>query len=710
MFKNRTGAIANNAILYSFEDVEIKGWIDLSPEVQQQCLAKLQYARQRFFPGVRERSGKLTALSDLVHQRDENAKAVAVSPTDLEDRLNQIQSSRSPTPILSPYDPDKPAEREKIWTIETAAHEALVAQRGRPCYPLTLGLAVFDDPGQYEDILECWEGLGRDRFVFTSQLERWTKFRDFQRRNRHYFPPRGIFFRLQQEVVERRQRHGLDGDPQLLEEHDKQTELDDWMEYQDFELRKYEMLEKDLQEDRGEAASGRKALAEWGMSVEEGVEELEFAAYLGLTLECDGEAAPLKKQERLLEHKLRLAEARLRVAQSKKLGEEVTQAAWENTFLEEIELAQARTESLHCEAEIAKRELQPFTDWHQAKQVHWAKQRSADWDEGGRLNAKETESKEHKEKFRRYTELQKQDHEAGLAHFQATREVQFAKEVYDTACLDIQWDATQGSFKKTALIAILEEEMRVTTKRCEEAKAAGEKFTLKKKVIDLLAAIFTARTKVDRQKVLLQWIEEQRCEIIGIQCQKETVTCPTQVREAASEVLENPSSGYESSFHGIPNTNRDRRPSPQRKSILGPVGTAKISKTSSKKRSSRQKTNGVSRTVPEEATKKTTVSTTSNTTRRQSPPTANEVIPDSLTTVKSSRVSKRGRGRPPQSKTEGTKIVPTRRGIRQNKDGDSPASSIRTPGKKGKLQDTNVQQRRSSRISKPPDWFRPAMI
>jgi len=34
----------------------------------------------------------------------------------------------------------------------------------------------------------------------------------------------------------------------LLEEQDKQSKLDDWMEYQDYELLEYERLEKDLEE------------------------------------------------------------------------------------------------------------------------------------------------------------------------------------------------------------------------------------------------------------------------------------------------------------------------------------------------------------------------------------------------------------------------------------------------------------------------------
>ena len=56
------------------------------------------------------------------------------------------------------------------------------------------------------------------------------------------------FPEFQQKVLERRQRHGLDSDVQLLEDRDKQSKLDDWMEYQDYELREYERLEMNLME------------------------------------------------------------------------------------------------------------------------------------------------------------------------------------------------------------------------------------------------------------------------------------------------------------------------------------------------------------------------------------------------------------------------------------------------------------------------------
>lgn len=83
-----------------------------------------------------------------------------------------------------------------------------------------------------------------------------------QQKIRRYFVFYSRFPEFQQKVFKRRQRHGLNGDVQLLEDRDKQSELNDWMEYQDHELREYEHLEKDLKETQTRLVSRRKALAE----------------------------------------------------------------------------------------------------------------------------------------------------------------------------------------------------------------------------------------------------------------------------------------------------------------------------------------------------------------------------------------------------------------------------------------------------------------
>ncbi|KAL8707497.1 MAG: hypothetical protein Q9220_007487 [cf. Caloplaca sp. 1 TL-2023] len=667
-------AYADYITLNSIANVAISGWPDLSPEIQEQCIAKFR---------------------DLVNQRKGSVRSEAVNPFDLQERLNQIQDSGSPTPPLSPYDPDKPEELEKDWKIETVSHEALVAERGRPCYPIALGLNIFNNPGQYKDIIDYWEeghhGLHESRQVFTRQVRRWRRFQDFQQRNRDYFVPRGQLSRYQDKVLERRRRHSLHGEPQLLEEQSKQTELDNWMEYQNWELGLNEKLERALQDKREQVASWRKSLFESGLSVEEGVEELQLGAFLGLINECDAESAPFNQKEQMSEHKLRLLQARLKVAQSSGLSEEVKQAAWERPFSEEVESIQARTEKLHCLAKIAKNELDPLTEWYYSSRG-------------------EQKSAEHEEKFKRYKDQSRHNHDARMAHFCAKKDLDFAKEVLDVARLDIRRAVSKGVFKKTALIANLEEDIRTTTEEHEEAKEMREKYDLKRKVIGGLAGTFTARTEFDRHKLLVEWVEEQRCEILSAQERKETDQFHTQDKHVTSTLPRKEHAERVASINGPLNSVRNRRGAAEQKSILSPLGTAKVSKTSSKKRKSpRPKTDSIPRKALDEVPRPAAKSLISNPTKRNVSPMAKKTNPDALTTVKSARVSKQGRGRPPKSITAKTTLTPKKGRPRRKQEGDLLAPSLtRVSRKNAAVHDTDVQPRRSSRVSKPPDRFRPA--
>ncbi|KAI4085797.1 MAG: hypothetical protein L6R37_008468, partial [Teloschistes peruensis] len=139
---------------------------------------------------------------------------------------------------------------------------------------------------------------------------------------------------------------------------DKQSKLDDWMEYQDYELRTYEGLQKKFKEAQERLASCRKALAEAGVSAFEDIQELEFASDYSLTLENSSEEDRAEEKVELAERKLRLAEKRLQAAGSDELGESVERATWVRLFLKEVESAQARMDELQRLAEDAKRELE----------------------------------------------------------------------------------------------------------------------------------------------------------------------------------------------------------------------------------------------------------------------------------------------------------------------------------------------------------------
>lgn len=72
--------------------------------------------------------------------------------------------------------------------------------------------------------------------------------------------------------------------------------------------------------------SQRKALAKAGILAFERIQELEFATYYSLVIECGYKEVKAENKKKLAEQKLRLAEKRLKVVESDDLGERVERA------------------------------------------------------------------------------------------------------------------------------------------------------------------------------------------------------------------------------------------------------------------------------------------------------------------------------------------------------------------------------------------------
>ncbi|MCJ1382857.1 hypothetical protein MMC17_005970 [Xylographa soralifera] len=545
----------------NFLDVKVKGWHKLTSEQREGCILKLRY---RSPPFISAQLGLAYSTRNLVRHRAEIAQSTAVDASALEDRLNQVSRSRSATPILPPFDFNAPEFLEEHIRMEREAHEALLAENGCPCYPIELGFEVFDHPGQYGDIFEYWRGESafdkQSRLMFTRQLARWMRFREYEQKSRRYFVFHSRFPEFQQNVLERRRRHGLDGDVQLLEKRDEQSKLDDWMEYQDYELRVYEGFEKDLKETQERLASRRKILAEAGLPAFEGIQELEFAKYYGLAMEYDGKEAKAEKKEKLAEGRLRLVEKKLKVAESDDLGETVERATWMGLFLKEVEYVQTQLDELQRLAEDAKRELKPYKEWFQARQIAWGGVRVEDWEEAQRMAAIECKSAEHKEQFQKLQELTTKSHHAGSARFRAKEEMEFAKEGYHNA----QLDSFGETVKRTILIKLVQEEVRSAQTQLEQAREPREKITLQREVISALSSISVTKGKIKRHNVLLAWIEQQRREITSGHADSEKAGGQGRSKRANSRVL-----------RGNPATGASRL----NKSILGPVNPPKVSKT-----------------------------------------------------------------------------------------------------------------------------------
>ena len=73
------------------------------------------------------------------------------------------------------------------------------------------------------------------------------------------------------------------------------------MEYQDYELRHYENLEKDLTETQAQLTSRWKALAEAGFSAFKEFQELEFSYYYSLAVKHSSEEGKAEEKKNLVE-------------------------------------------------------------------------------------------------------------------------------------------------------------------------------------------------------------------------------------------------------------------------------------------------------------------------------------------------------------------------------------------------------------------------
>lgn len=169
------------------------------------------------------------------------------------------------SPLLSRTpSPDPKEDEQRKLEFETEFHQALIEAHGRPCYPIELAPQIYKSPGLYKNILFLWRrGLSDDCSPISCQLNRWNLFCQFQQRNREIFVPQARFLKFQQKghwtsakTWAGRQREAT---------WDKQTNLDHWMKYQDYELRRYGSLEEDYKKAQKKVVELRKELANAGL-------------------------------------------------------------------------------------------------------------------------------------------------------------------------------------------------------------------------------------------------------------------------------------------------------------------------------------------------------------------------------------------------------------------------------------------------------------
>ena len=544
---------------------------------------------------------------------------------------SQVERSRSATPYNpDPWQPDDLEEQEKD------SHDALVKDNGRPCYPIELGLDVFDNPGQYKEILKYWQDKdSSEKMVFTMQVRDWEMIRRKQQHNRRYYISRNRFHEYQETLLQRRRSHGLDGDPQLHENVAEQSKLDDWMEYQHYKLGGYEALKIRLKEVQEELASRRKLLAEAGYSAWEEIEELEFGQYLGMTFEWREKHAKAEGNKELAERKFSMAKKRLEAAQSQELGEKVERDRWIDVFVEELESQRTRLDELQRLADEAKRDAEPYNQWWDAKINEWE---AKGWDEfteeGRRLIKLEASSLEYRTRREKKVELQQRAAKARHAHFRAEGDVEFAEELLEAARTE---DLAQ-TVERAALIRRTEKEVRFAEFHVEEAKESIKRPDLKWQVLDSLHSVRIVKMKMERHNILLDWVERQRQELVGDSARTGQRSGLRRSTRLSSGAHLSPGAIKASSVaHPAKRCTRSQKPLTGT-SILHPVNPAKVTKTRKQKGRARQRVDVPRNTSP--AAEKTGVDSSFTKPANKAAVPVKDGLHAHLNRVRSSRVSK----------------------------------------------------------------------
>lgn len=139
--------------------------------------------------------------------------------------------------LTPPLDTEEELENDRV--LEIQARKELEDYGCPPCYPPDLEFPVRNPPEQYQAIVQYWNSY--DYVPLCRQKMDWELFCSHQAGARCRNRP---FSNFVDEVRERRQRHGLGGDVRLLFNTEQQSQLDNWIEFQNHHLKGLERLEK----------------------------------------------------------------------------------------------------------------------------------------------------------------------------------------------------------------------------------------------------------------------------------------------------------------------------------------------------------------------------------------------------------------------------------------------------------------------------------
>ena len=160
---------------------------------------------------------------------------------------------RSLTP---PVDEDE--KNDESRRLEAHARKELEGAGCPPCYPPDIDITTRKVPPELQAIVDYWlTSLRTDDVVLCAQASDHRKFLTDQLHTRRRLGNK-YFGKFEDEVRERRRRYGLRGDVQLLPNPKQQSRLQNWVEFQDYHLKKLERLEMEQDETRQKLDNVRK--------------------------------------------------------------------------------------------------------------------------------------------------------------------------------------------------------------------------------------------------------------------------------------------------------------------------------------------------------------------------------------------------------------------------------------------------------------------
>ncbi|OAA57008.1 hypothetical protein SPI_07389 [Niveomyces insectorum RCEF 264] len=139
---------------------------------------------------------------------------------------------------------DQEEEDEESRALEAQARQELENDGCPTCYPPNLIVPLQNVPEEHQPIVDYWKSFpGTGDVVLCAQRLDWQRFRAFQRKARRGFQETS-FHKFEDLVRERRRRHGLDGSVRLVLQPEQQSRLEQWVEFQNYQLMHLERLEE----------------------------------------------------------------------------------------------------------------------------------------------------------------------------------------------------------------------------------------------------------------------------------------------------------------------------------------------------------------------------------------------------------------------------------------------------------------------------------